>query len=344
MKIICIEEHGTDPEVSKFILPVLLDNAPYWSSYTGAGGKSLSEPRDAHRPSAIRMPEAMALGADLGEGRIRNMDAHGIQMQVVSLIAPVHLLPAQQAIPLARAANDRLAHAVAANPERLGGFAVLPWQDAGAATDELIRAVTELGFKGALILGRPGAAFLDHPRYFPVLAKFEELGVPLYLHPFYPDLQVFKVYYDGLSPSVSAKLALGGWGWHHEAGIHVVRLILSGIFEKLPNLKLISGHWGEMVPFFLSRLDVAMTREDTGLSRTITDIYRNNVWVTPAGMFDLAQFEFVHKVLGADRIIWSNDYPFLSLDGTREFLMSLPISDEDREKIAFRNAQALLRL
>lgn len=342
MKIICVEEHAIDPAINKLTQPLLLDEAPYLVHQVS--GKAISEPRDTHKPSRIRIADAAPMGMDLGAGRIGNMDAYGIDMQIVSFIAPIQLLPAQDAISLARAANDRLAKAADENPERLRGFAVLPWQDAQAAADELSRAVNELGFKGSLIVGRPGKSFLDHPRYFPVLKKLEELRVPLYVHPFFPAPDVYDTYYGGLSPMVSAEFALGGWGWHHEAGVHVLRLLLSGIFEKLPDLQLISGHWGEMVPFYLDRLDFVLTQKMTGFSSTISDIYRKNVWVTPSGMYDLAQFEFIHKVLGADRIIWSTDYPYLSMDGAREFLLGLPISEEEKRKIAHENAEKLFRL
>jgi len=342
VKIICIEEHTVDMEIEKVASPYLVAAAPYIVLQTS--GKALSEPRDRHRPSRIRIQDVLPLAADLGEGRISEMDAQGIQMQIVSHIAPVQLLPVEQAVALSRDANDRLARAAASKPDRLAGFAVLPWLDAQAAADELSRTVNELGFKGALIIGRPGENFLDDPRYLPVLHKFEELRVPLYVHPFFPVGEVKEAYYDGFSPMVSAEFALGAWGWHHEAGVQVLRMVLGGVFEKLPDLQVISGHWGEMVPFYLGRLDFVLKPDMTGLSRPISETYKTNVWVTPSGMFDLAQFEFIHKVLGADRIIWSTDYPYLSMDGAREFLEGLPISADEKAKIAHRNAEKLFRL
>jgi uncharacterized protein len=262
----------------------------------------------------------------------------------MSWVSPAQLTPADQALPLTRAANDRLAAAAAANPARLSGLAVLPWRDPSAAAAELDRSVNELGLKGALIVGRPGDTFLDDPRYAPVLKKLNDLRVPLYVHPFNPLPQVHQAYYGGFSPLVSAEFSLGAWGWHNEAGIHVLRLILSGAFEKFPDLQVISGHWGEMVPFYLERLDDVMTPEATGLSGTITETYRRHVWVTPSGMYGLPHFEFIHKVIGADRIIWSVDYPFLTLDGTQEFIDKLPVSEDDKEKMTHRNAEKLFRL
>ena len=204
--------------------------------------------------------------------------------------------------------------------------------------------MTELGLKGVLLLGRPGATFLDDPRYAPVLGRLNDLNVPLYAHPGIPLPDVQQAYYSGFSPEVTAQFSLTGWGWHHEAGIHVLRLILSGAFERYPGLQVISGHWGEMVPFFLRRLDDMLPPNLTGLSQTITETYRNHVWVTPSGLFDLPQFQFIHTVIGADRIIWSVDYPYLTMDGTREFLGKLPVSEQDREKITHLNAESLFTL
>jgi predicted TIM-barrel fold metal-dependent hydrolase len=342
MKLICIEEHAVDPEIGKAAQPALDVEAPYMGLVSSAN--AASTPRNSHRPTLVRMDEALRLGTDLGEGRIRHMDEQGIDMQVVSYSSPAQLAPHDQAVPLTRAANDRLAEAITAHPGRLSGFAVLPWQDPGAAAAELDRAVTRLGLKGALIMNRPGPTFLDDPKYAPVLQKLNDLRVPLYVHPSHPLPQVQQAYYSGFSPEVTAQFSIAGWGWHHEAGVHVLRLILSGAFEKFPGLQVISGHWGEMVPFYLQRLDDVIPPKVTGLPHTISETYRSHVWVTPSGLFNLPHFEFIHTVIGADRIIWSVDYPYLTLDGTREFIDKLPVGDDDKDKITHRNAEKLFQL
>jgi uncharacterized protein len=341
MKIICVEEHATDTATDKAARPAVLGEAPYFGLMDST--RAASRPRNDHRPTMVALPEALELAADISDGRIKHMDEQGIQMQVVSYGSLAQLAPAGQAVALTQAANNRLAEAIAANPARLSGFAVLPWQDPKAAAAELDRCVTQLGFKGVLLLGRPGARFLDDPAYAPVLEKLNDLNVPLYAHPGIPLPHVQQAYYSGFSPEVTAQFSLTGWGWHHEAGIHVLRLILSGTFEKYPGLQVISGHWGEMVPFYLQRLD-DMLPPNLGLSQTITETYLNHVWVTPSGLFDLPHFQFIHTVIGADRIIWSVDYPYLTLDGTREFLVKLPVSEQDREKIAHLNAEKLFTL
>jgi predicted TIM-barrel fold metal-dependent hydrolase len=342
LKIICIEEHAIDPAIGKAAGPALQREAPYLA--LSDTERAASAPRNAHRPTVVPMKKVGPLAADLRETRLAAMDEQAIQIQVVSWSSPVQMVPVNEAGALARAANDTLAKAIAENPSRLSGFAALPWQDPQAAADELSRAVTELGLKGALILGRPSDSFLDDPRYLPIFERLNTLKVPLYVHPFVPLPMVQKTYYSGFAPEVTAQFSLAGWGWHHESGIQIIRLILAGMFDRFPDLQIISGHWGEMVPFFLSRLDDMLPTSVTGLSRNISETYRSQVWVTPSGMFDLPQFEFIHKVLGPDRIIWSVDYPYVTLDGTREFLEALPVSDEDRQKIAHGNAERLLGL
>ena len=341
MRIIALEEHTVDAGLAKATQAAQAAEAGYMADL---GGTEDKPPPDANRPYLLPVREIMQRAADLGAGRIADMDAHGIDMQVLSYSNATQLAPADQAIGLARAANDRLAEAVRAHPGRFGGFATLPWQDPLAAAAELERAVHELGFKGALLIGRPGQTFLDDQCYEPVLAKLDELKAPLYVHPGAPLPQVQQPYYGGLGKAVTARLSLFGWGWHNEAGVQVIRMILAGVFEKFPGLQVISGHWGEMVPFYLQRMDDAMPREVTGLSRSITQTYRSQVYVTPSGMLNLPHFKFIHEVLGADRILYSVDYPYLSNTGARRFLEQLPVSQEDKEKIAHRNAETLLRL
>ncbi|WP_308817357.1 amidohydrolase family protein [Pseudonocardia alni] len=341
MTLICIEEHALHGPTDAAAGATLLHHAPYMS---GQSSSSTPVARGNGRRPAVDMATARRLGADLGTGRIHEMDRHGIDVSVVSWTSPTQLAPDDVATALARSANDQLAAAVAAHPDRLAGFATLPWQHPDDAVAELDRAVTELGLRGVLIVGRPGEEFLDAPVHRPVLRRIADLDVPLYLHPFPPLRQVQQAYYAGFDDKVTTELSLGGWGWHHEAGIHALRLILAGIFDELPELQIISGHWGEMVPFYLPRLDDVLSPGDTGLSRTITDTYRSHVWVTPSGMYHRPQFDYVRDVVGIDRIIWSTDYPFLHLDGTQDFLGGLDLSHGEREQVTHGNAERLLGL
>ena len=344
MRIICVEEHVADPDIVRAVHPVLSGIGGYMSGLCTQFQDRPDSFGDG-LPHLNPVSLAMDLVRDSGAGRIADMDRHGIDMQVLSCNGPVQFAPAGEAVALARASNDRLAQAIRAYPTRFGGFAVLPWQDPQAAADELDRAVGELGFVGALIVGRPGETFLDDPRYRPVLARLDALRAPLSVHPGLPLPQVQAPYYGGLGGAfeaeVTARLSMFGWGWHNEAGIHVVRMMLAGLFDSLPNLQVISGHWGEMVPFYLNRLDDMIPPGASGLSRTIGETYRAHVSVTPSGMMNLPHFEFIRSVLGIDRILYSIDYPFLTQTGARAFLETLPVGADDRERIAHGNAEAL---
>lgn len=328
MRIITIEEHVPGAALSKAVQKYAAADAPYSAI---AGGKDLPYFPDAE------------LFADVGEKRIADMDAAGIDMQILSVATQPQFLPPEEAGPIVRDANDELAADISRHPDRFAGFAALPWSDPEAAAKELERAVEKLGFKGAILSGRAsaGTEFLDDLRFTPVLEAAAALGAPIYIHPAPPMRQVQQVYYAGLGDQLSARLSLYGWGWHNEAGVQVLRMILSGAFERIPKLQLIAGHWGEMVPFFLSRLDQALPQKVTKLQRTITETFKENVYITPSGIFDAPQLQFACQVLGADRIIHSVDFPFISNDGAKSFLENAPISDEDKEKIAHQNAEKL---
>ena len=348
MRIICVEEHIIDPDLARASLPAISRRFGYtkdWGGYAPGGSTEHEEPPASfgNRPYP-QFRTAAHLALDSGAARVAEMDRHGIGMQILSCSNAPQLAPDGEAVGLVRAVNDRLAQAIRDNPTRFGGFCALPWQHPREAADELARAVNELGFLGTLLIGTPGETFLDDPRYEPVLARLNDLRVPIYVHPGLPLPQVQSVYYAGLDNVVTARLSAFGWGWHNEAGVHVIRMILSGLFERFPNLQVVSGHWGEMVPFYLERMDDMMPPEVTGLSRTITDTYKAHVTVTPSGMFYLPHFEFTRAVLGLDRIIYSVDYPYLSNTGAREFLEALPIGADDRERIAHGNVEALLRM
>ena len=343
MKIICVEEHTLDQDLSKAGHTKQQSEAGYFKE-VGTSFEGKIEDEDDKRPMALDFQITAKLAADTGAGRIAEMDKHGIDMQILSCSNPPQDTPADQQILLTQNVNDKLSEAVRANPSRFGAFASLPWQHPEAAAEELERAVKELGFVGAILLGRPDHVFVDDPRYEPIFAKLSNLRVPIYLHPGYPLPQVQQPYYGGLGKQVTARLSLFAWGWHNEAGVQLLRVLLSKKFGKFPNLQVISGHWGEMVPFYLQRLDDMLPQEVTGLSCSITETFKQHVYVTPSGMMNLPHFEFIHKVVGPDRILYSVDYPYLNLAGARRFLETLPVSQKEKEKIAYRNAKELFRM
>jgi uncharacterized protein len=282
---------------------------------------------------------------DVGEGRLEAMDAAGIDVQVLSMAAPaVQELEPSVAVPLAAKANDHLAELIAAHPDRFAGFAALPTTDPGAAASELERAVRQLGMKGAMIHGHTRGQFLDDSGYWPVLEAAEDLGVPFYLHPTYPPPSVREAYYSGLDATVANVLAAAGWGWHAETALHSLRLITAGIFDRFPGLQVIIGHMGENLPFYLERANRKLGPACGHLQRTIADYFLTQFWITTAGFISVPPLQCALAVVGADRILFSVDYPFDDMRPAVAFLDSAPLAPADREKIAHANAERLLGL
>lgn len=287
---------------------------------------------------------------DLGQDRLASMDASGIDLQVMSHVAPAaQAMPGPEGATRAREANDRLAAAVAAHPDRFGGFATLPTADPAAAADELERAVTELGLAGAMINSTLGSndAFLDEPGFAPLLERFERLDAPLYLHPAPPSAALHEALYRGLPPAVAGRLATGAWGWHAEAGLHVLRMIATGVFDRYPGLRMIVGHCGEMVPFMLDRIDAMLASArlgPDGLALRPSEYFLRNIWVTTSGLFSLPPVLCAVQVLGVDRVLFSVDYPFGRNAAGRALLDALPLAPADKAKIAGGNAERVLRL
>jgi predicted TIM-barrel fold metal-dependent hydrolase len=285
---------------------------------------------------------------DLAEDRIAGMDAAGIDLQVISHIAPAaQALPGDEGVAVAQRANDYLAAAVARHPDRFAGFATLPTASPAAAADELERSVADLGFVGGLVNSTLGTndAFLDDPRFEVLLARFEQLDVPLYLHPAPPPASINDALFGGLRPPVATALSTAAWGWHAEAGLHTLRMVMAGVFDRHPGLRLIIGHCGEMIPFMLDRIDKMMPPPSvTGLASLPSEYFLRNVWVTTSGMFSLPPVLCAISVLGVDRVLFSVDFPFGSNAAGRQLLDTLPVSPADKEKIAGTNAERLLGL
>ncbi len=293
----------------------------------------------------LMTPERQGRLADLGPIRLNDMDKSEIDLQVISNITTVvPPRPGDESVRLAREANDQLAAAVAAHPDRFAGFASLPMAQPEAAADELERAVHSLGLKGAMIYGTTGGRFLDDLSFLPVLERAAALSVPIYLHPAEPPAPVREAYYAGLDPAVGITLATSGWGWHSEVGIHALRMILAGLFDRLPTLQMIIGHMGEMIPFMLARIDDMLTPMAKDLARPVSEYFLNNFNITTSGFFTDPPLLLALQVMGADRIIFSVDYPFSRNEQGREFLDHAAISPADKEKISHLNAERLLKL
>lgn len=224
---------------------------------------------------------------DIEAMRLPYMDSQNITVQVLSYTSPVSdKVPANDAVRICRRANDILAEQISRHPDRFAGFATLPMSDPQAAADELERCVRDYHFCGTLVAGQYQGHFYDEPQFFPIFAKAAELDVPVYFHPapINPAIQDFYFTSPSWDIITAGEFASAGFGWHMDVGIHVLKMIVSGIFDKLPGLKIISGHWGELVPSFLERLDYMLKPEITGLKRNVSDYYRSGVYLTPSGI------------------------------------------------------------
>jgi uncharacterized protein len=252
--------------------------------------------------------------------------------------------PASESVRLTTQANDQLAAAVAAHPMRFAGLAALPMSDPAAAVEELERGVSGLGFKGALINGTTSGKFLDDPAFLPILERAAALDVPIYVHPGLPPTPVWESYYSGFGTAVDLALATTGWGWHSEVGIHALRLILSGVFDRLPDLRIIIGHMGEMLPFMLARIQSVITPVARHLRHPVPEYFLRNFYITTSGFFTDPPLLLTLQIMGADRIIFSVDYPYSTNRQGRVFLDNAAISPADKEKISHLNVERLLKL
>lgn len=318
-------------------------------AFMAGPGRQLKEQAaaaQAHPLVAGQLARLIDQLCDLDDRRLADMDAAGIDLQVLSLTSPgTEQLDAAEAVALAREANDQLAGAVSRHPGRLAGFAALPTPAPEAAASELERMVREHGFKGALINGHSRGRYLDDPFFAPILERAAALRVPLYLHPTPPPQPVVAASYAGhYAPQLAGLLASAAWGWHIETAIHAIRMILSGAFDRHPGLQLILGHLGETLPFMLPRLDLGLPKEVTGLERPVSAYLRENVHYTFSGFNWTPAFLDLFLQVGVERIMFSADYPYASMAQARVFLEQLPVSPADRERIAHGNAERLLGL
>ncbi len=318
MRIVTLEEH--------FIFPDLLEKMHHNAGF------------ERHLAPQIR--KALS---EIGANRLAAMEAGNVTIQVLSAAGPgADSLEPEAGVTFARAMNNALHEAVSREPNRFAGFAHLPTRSPEVAADELERCVLDLGFRGALISGTTQGLFLDDPQFSPMLARAEKLDVPLYLHPALPPEPVRKAYYENLPPPYGLMLSMAGFGWHIEVGIHILRLVLSGTLDRHPKLKLIIGHMGETLPFMLERSEQVFMGQQRPIS--VKEKILKHVWITTSGFFTTPPFLNALQTFGADRILYSVDYPFAKTETGHQFLQTLPVSPQDLLKIAHQNADALLRL
>ena len=328
MRVVALEEHFTVPAVVRRIDPGAISRRGLPPRKTPASG-----------------PNPRALLPEIGELRLKSMDEAGITMQVLSGTGPgPDLVAGPDGIAMARELNDHLAEAIARHPDRFAGFAVLPMQSPEACAAELVRAVKDLRFVGALINGTTEGRFLDHPCFDALLAAAVELDVPIYIHPPLPPEPVRRAYYSDLQPGAGRVLESAAWGWHSETAIHVLRMVLAGTLDRHPRLKLVIGHMGEMLPVMLARIDEVSALDIEHLNRPISRTILDQVWLTTSGIFSEPPFLAALLTFGIDRIMFSVDYPYAPNARGRDFLDGISLTADDMAKLTHRNADALLKL
>ena len=282
---------------------------------------------------------------DLDDGRLAAMDEGGVDIQVLSLAAAaLEKLAPTEATALVHDANDTAFAATQRHPRRLRMFANLALKDPEAAALELERGVKELNCVGGFLNGTQGGSFLDDVRYAPIFAMAERLDVPLYLHPSPPPPQVSAAYFSGLPERSAYFLSTAAWGWHAELGMHCLRLILAGVFDRHPSLKIIIGHMGEDLPYSLIRAQDGLPISVTGLTRTVMDYFVDHFYVTTSGYFTAPPFVCALDVVGIARLLYSVDYPYRSNVSGADLLKNIALAPADLRRVAAGNAERILKL
>lgn len=347
MRKIATEEAFTIPEVAAAVRDVVrrggqnldlkLLSLIYDSPLDPSSG--IRQPNAGNRDALARtlLPRLL----DLDAARLADMDANGVDMHLLSLGVPgVQMFDAQAAISLARLANDRLAEAIRRHPTRFAGLACFPPQNPRAAAKEMERAIKTLKLSGFLVNSHTANGYLDERRFWPILEAAEALAAPLYIHPRAPS--------DGMAaPFRDYRMEGAIWGYGMETGTHAVRLMLSGVLDRFPRLRIVLGHMGEALPFWLWRLDfMASPGARAGLMNQLrpSEYFRRNVAITTSGLEDPLALRFCIDKVGIENIMWAIDYPYQPTGPAVAFLESAPLSDQEREQIAHRNAERIFVL
>jgi 2,3-dihydroxybenzoate decarboxylase len=322
VKVIALEEHMTTPMANEAIPSYL-------------------------RRAEVLVARALYLGhdmptelLDLEGSRIKAMDEAGIDMQLLSLVTPgPQAYDAKIGIPVAIDANDRMFEACKRHPTRFAAFAALPTADPAASVTELERAVSKLGFKGAMINGHHEGTFLDDKKFWPIFECAEALDVPIYLHPRNPSPAAMKAYFEGYED-----LAFASWGYSMDTCTHFLRIVFSGLFDTYPKLKFILGHMGEALPFWIHRFNDHARFSKRGLKKSPRDYLLENLYITCSGNFAIPSFLCAVTAMGIDNLMFAVDWPFESNKVAVEFLKHAPLSPPDKEKFAHGNAERVLRI
>lgn len=280
--------------------------------------------------------------------RLAIMDECDVDMHLLSLTTPgVQSFEANQASEMARIVNDRLAQVIAANPSRFAGLATVAPQQPQVAAAELERAMGDLGLNGLLINSYTNDEYLDLPKFDPILEAAARLKAPLYIHPRTPSPSMVKPY--------AAHGLIGAlWGFAADTSLHAMRLIMSGVFDRYPDLTVVLGHMGEGIPYWFWRIDNMYHKFNMlgagaaigikPLERAPSEYFKTNIYLTTSGMNSHENLAFAINLLGSERIMFAIDFPYESSQQSVHFLETAPISERDRENIAYRNAEKVFRI
>ena len=336
---IATEEAWASKELYDAYRKVLKDR-----SYPDAGFESLWNfylDNPSPRPTSI-----LARLTDLGERRLHDMDETGIDKQLLLLTSPgVQVFDAPLAVELARSSNDQLAEAVRKHPTRYAGLAAIAPQNPREAAKELERGVRNLGMKGAVVNSHTRGEYLDDPKFSPILEAAESLDVPIYIHPQTPPPNMIAPFLErGLDGAI--------FGFGVEVGLHMMRLMVAGVFDRFPKLQIVVGHMGEGLPFWLYRLEymhnatVAAQRYESmkKTQRKISEYLRENFYITTSGMAWQPAIMFTQSVIGVDRVLYAMDYPYQFVPEEVKTHDDLPISDADKKKLFQTNAEKVFKL
>jgi 2,3-dihydroxybenzoate decarboxylase len=337
---IAAEEAWAPPEILARYRKLLEEKPAAWDpGFHGLWGFFLRSPSQ-------RATELIARIQDMGARRLADMDASGIARQLVFLTAPgVQVFETDTATRLARECNDQLKDDVSRNPTRFAALAAIAPQDPHAAGAELERCVNKLQFKGVVVNSHTQGEYLDDQKYWPIFEAAQALDVPVYLHPNTPPPAM-------IGPFLARGLEGAVYGFAVETGLHLLRLVFAGVFDRFPRLKLAVGHLGEGLPFWLFRIDfmhramVAAKRYDTvlPLKRKPSDYFKENIWLTTSGMQWAPAIQFCISVLGIERVLYAMDYPYQFVPEEVKVTDEMPMSEKDRDKLYRGNAEKLFKL
>jgi 2,3-dihydroxybenzoate decarboxylase len=324
IKKVSVEEHWGNKQ--------LVDIRNQW--YVRTGTPAYNDPKVN--------PNVFPMVMDIEKWRIPAMDEWGIAMQILSTSSPAiqGIVDTATAVATAKKINDEMAELMRKYPGRFAGLACVPTQDPKAAADELERAVKQLGYKGTMIQGHTNGEYLDEKKFWVLWERAEALGVPIYLHVTEPSREARKIY-DG-HPELLGPI----WSWGVEAATHTLRIVGGGVFDAFPKATLILGHLGESLPFLLGRLDegYAMVFKPVKLKKDFSAYIKENIMVATSGKYRPEALVCTISAMGADRVLFAADYPWVSPKDSVELVERTPMSDADREKIYYRNAERVFKL